>query len=421
MKSLDVYLDERLVGTLSRSTGGLCFSYSVEYLGLPAPLPLSRHLPIETGLPPQIFEDQASRAFFENLLPEGDVRSQVARNLGVSRENTFELLAALGGDCAGAVSLLPPGEKQRRTGHYRPISRDNLAEELDRLPSHPFLADEEGVRLSLAGAQNKLPIYYDGNEFYVPEEGAPSTHIIKTPIKNLENTVVNEAFCMDLAAQVGLNVPRTDVVELGGSQYFLIERYDRQTTLAGRIERLHQEDFCQALGIPPAEKYEKEGGPGFGACFGLLRAWSSEPFPDVAALLQWALFNFLIGNADAHGKNISFLYAGGQVRLAPLYDLISTAVYQRQVNNKFAMKFGGEKDPRYLLTRHLNQFADDAGIGYRAVKVALQNMAKDLKRIAPVLADEYRERFAAPVIVNRLVEIIEQRVAKAEFLLSGKQ
>jgi serine/threonine-protein kinase HipA len=420
MKTLDVYLDQRWVGTLSQSAGGLSFRYGEEYLGSPAPLPLSRHLPIGTGQTPQTFEDQASRAFFENLLPEGDVRSQVARTLGVSRENTFELLAALGGDCAGAVSLLPPGEEPYRAGHYRPISRDNLAAELDRLPSHPFLADEEGVRLSLAGAQNKLPIYYDGNEFHVPEGGSPSTHIIKTPIRNLENTVVNEAFCMNLAARAGLNVPRADVVELGGRQYFIIERYDRQTTPAGRTERLHQEDFCQALGIPPAEKYEKEGGPGFSECFGLVRDWSSEPFPDVASLLQWALFNFLIGNADAHGKNVSFLYARGQVRLAPFYDLISTAVYERQVNNKFAMKFGDEKDPRYLLAGHLNKFADDAGIGRRAVKGELQNLVKDLKRIAPVLADEYRERFATPVIVNRLTEVIAQRIAKAEFLLSGK-
>lgn len=420
MKTLDVYLDERLVGTLSKSAGGLSFSYGEGYLGSHAPLPLSRHLPIEAGRAPQSFEDQASRAFFENLLPEGDVRSQVARNLGVSRENTFALLAALGGDCAGAVSLLPSGEEPHGAGHYRPISGDNLAAELDRLPSHPFLADEEGVRLSLAGAQNKLPIYYDGNGFHVPEGGSPSTHIIKTPIKNLENTVVNEAFCMNLAARAGLNVPRADVVALGGRQYFLIERYDRQTTPAGRTERLHQEDFCQALGISPAEKYEKEGGPGFSECFGLVRDWSSEPFPDVVALLQWALFNFLIGNADAHGKNISFLYARGQVRLAPFYDLISTVVYERQVNNKFAMKFGGEKDPRYLLTGHLDQFADDAGIGRRAVKVELQNMVQGLKHIAPVLADEYRGRFASPVIVNRLAKVIAQRIAKAEFLLSGK-
>ena len=420
MKTLHVYLNERLVGALSQGASGLTFSYTEAYLGSSHPLPLSRHLPIKAGRPSQVFGDQASRAFFENLLPEGDVRSQVARTLGISRENSYELLAALGGDCAGAVALHPPGATATERGHYRPISRNDLAQELDRLPNHPFLADEEGVRLSLAGAQNKLPIHYDGHDFSLAAEGAPSTHIIKTPISNLENSVVNEAFCMNLAVRVGLHVPRAEVIELAGRQFFLTERYDRQTTATGRIVRLHQEDFCQALGVPSAEKYEKEGGPGFGACFELTRTWSSEPLPDVAALLQWALFNFLIGNADAHGKNLSFLYADGQVRLTPFYDLISTAVYERQVNNKFAMRFGGEKDPRYLLTQHLDRFAAEAGIGRRAVRESLRSLCRACEQAGPELAAEYRERFSAPAIIARLIEVVRQRVAKADFLLDGE-
>ena len=417
MDALNVYLDDQRVGHLSKKGVELSFRYAEEYLETTTPLPLSRHLPILSEQPQQTFGDQASRAFFENLLPEGDVRSQVARILGISRENVFGLLAALGGDCAGAVSLLPPGEKPSGTGHYRPISEIDLAKELDQLPSHPFLTDEEGVRLSLAGAQNKLPIHYDGRTFSVPEGNAPTTHIIKTPIQNLEDTIVNEAFCMNLAAKLGLNVPKAGVIELNNKAFFLIERYDRKKTSGGCVMRLHQEDFCQALGILPSEKYEKEGGPGFASCFSLLREWSSEPLPDVAALLQWALFNFLIGNADAHGKNISFLYADGQVRLAPFYDLISTAVYERQVNNKFAMKFGGEKDPRYLLLQHLKHFAKEAGIGLRVIKMELLAFIGCLEKEGSFLVDEYRERFNAPVVIDRLVNVLQQRSEKARFML----
>jgi len=138
------------------------------------------------------FSDAPTRAFFENLLSEGDVRTQLARRLGISKENIFALLSVLGGDCAGAVQLLPAGQDPVDEGNYRLISEATLAAELANLPSHPFLADASKVRLSLAGAQNKLPVYYDGTNFYIPEGDAASTYILKTPIERLENTVVKE-------------------------------------------------------------------------------------------------------------------------------------------------------------------------------------------------------------------------------------
>jgi serine/threonine-protein kinase HipA len=284
------------------------------------------------------------------------------------------------------------------------------------LPAHPFLADEEGVRLSLAGAQNKLPLFYDGEVFFIPWGGAPSSHILKTPIPHLENTVVNEAFCMNLARRVGLAVPAAEVVSVDGAAHYLVARYDRRKNPAGDLTRLHQEDFCQALGVPSDRKYEKEGGPGFRDCFDLVREWSSEPLPDSAALLRWALFNFLIGNADAHGKNIAFLYADGRVRLAPFYDLISTAVYER-VNNKFAMRMGGEKDPRYLLPHHLERFSQEAGIGLRAVHNALRKLIEQVEKEAANLGEDFCARYESPVIISRILEVIHRRIAKARTLL----
>ncbi|MBN1957417.1 MAG: type II toxin-antitoxin system HipA family toxin [Desulfuromonadales bacterium] len=417
METLDVYLNRLPVGRLTHEAGRLSFRYLPEYQSAPQALPLSRHLPLNHDLATVGFDDAASRAFFENLLPEGNLRTQIVRRLGISPENIFALLNELGGDCAGAVRLLPQGQGPREHGGYRLLSETALTKRLANLPVHPMLADEDGVRLSLAGAQNKLPLHYDGENFFIPEKDAPSTHILKTPIERLDNTVVNEAFCMNLAQRTGLKVPVATVVEIDGSAVYLVERYDRRRTDDGFI-RLHQEDFCQALGVESAGKYEKEGGPGFAACFGLLREWSDEPLADVAALLRWALFNFLIGNADAHGKNISFLYADGEVRLAPFYDLISTAVYEDQINNKFAMRMGGRKDPRYLVKSDLEKFAAEIGIGLRGVTRELARLLAEIEPAAAILAEEYHRKYADPPVVGRIRQVLQQRMDKAEFLLS---
>ena len=412
-RTLNVYWENRLVGELAQDGARLGFQYDESYRSRRVALPLSRHLPLGDT----VFDDSATRAFFANLLPEGDIRRQVARQLGVSMENVFALLEGIGGDCAGAVTILHPGDIPGSTGSYRPISSEVLARELATLPAHPFLAGEEGVRLSLAGAQNKLPLYVENGEFFVPEGNRASSHILKTAIPQLENTVINEAFCMNLAQKVGLKVPVAQVVEIGGQQVYMVERYDRKRTAPRVIERLHQEDFCQALGVIPEMKYEQEGGPGFEACFRLVEEWSDEPILDTLSLLRWALFNFLIGNADAHAKNLSFLYAGGTIRLAPFYDLLSTAVYER-INNKFAMKMGGQKDPRYLMAIHLARFAAEAGIELRTVRAQLLELCGKLEGTIGPLAESYRETYRSSIIVEKIVGFANQRLRKAHSLVA---
>lgn len=412
-RTLHVYWSNLLVGELTQDGARLSFRYDDSYCSLPAALPLSRHLPLRNVE----FDDSATRAFFANLLPEGDIRRQVARQLGVSEENIFALLEGIGGDCAGAVSILRPGDIRDSSGHYRPILPEALTRELATLPAHPFLAGEEGVRLSLAGAQNKLPLYVENGEFFIPEGNRASSHILKTAIPQLENSVVNEAFCMNLAQKVGLPVPVARVVEIAGQQVYMVERYDRKRTAPGEIERLHQEDFCQALGVIPEMKYEQEGGPGFQDCFRLVEEWSDEPILDTLSLLKWALFNFLIGNADSHAKNLSFLYAGGTVRLAPFYDLLSTAVYER-VSNKFAMKMGGQKNPRYLMATHLARLAAEAGIELRTVRAQLLELCGKVEGTIGPLAETYREADLRPIIVEDIIRVVEQRLRKAHSLIA---
>lgn len=411
--SLNVYWETRLVGELIRDGAWLSFRYDGSYCSLPGALPLSRHLPLRNPA----FDDPATRSFFANLLPEGEIRRQVARQLGVSAENVFAMLEGIGGDCAGAVSILPPGDIRSPSGNYRPISRETLARELATLPNHPFYAGDERVRLSLAGAQYKLPIYVETGEFFIPEGDRASSHILKTAIPHLEGTVVNEAFCMALAQKAGLPVPASAVVDIGGLKVYMIERYDRQRSPAGGIGRLHQEDFCQALGVIPEMKYEQEGGPGFRACFRLVEEWSDEPVLDSLNLFNWTLFNFLIGNSDSHAKNLSFLYAGGKIRLAPFYDLLSTTVYEH-LNNRFAMKMGGQKDPRYLAPGHLAGFAAEAGIELRTVRSQLLEICGKVETAMGPLAASYLETPSRPVIVEKILSLIKQRLRKADALIS---
>jgi serine/threonine-protein kinase HipA len=408
--TLLVYWNTILVGFLEQYAARLSFRYDSQYLSRTGVLPLSRHLPVQK----EAFGHNAALAFFANLLPEGAIRRQVARQVGVSAENVFGLLAAIGGDCAGAVSLLPPGMSSEDIGAYHPISREKLAKELANLPAHPFLAGDEGVRLSLAGAQNKLPIYYDGREFFIPEGQYPSSHILKTAITQLDDSVSNEAFCIALARKALLPVPQARIVDINGTQVYLVERYDRISGADGTLERLHQEDFCQALGVPPEMKYEAEGGPGFKDCFKLVEEWSDEPIVDSLLLLDWALFNLLIGNADSHAKNLSLLYAGGTIRLAPFYDLLSTAVYER-VNNKFAMKLGGQRNLRYLTPNHLARFAEDIGVELRTVKNRMKDLADRVNVAVDVLRKDNNSGLLSTPIVISILRVIEQRKRKLEW------
>jgi serine/threonine-protein kinase HipA len=409
---LTVYLNTAKAGILTRDGRRLTFSYSADYLTLPSASPISRLLPLAST----VYGDEATRAFFSNLLPEGAVLTQVARQVGISQENVFGLLEAIGGDCAGAISVSASDSLPELTGRYRPVAEQELSDELDKLPSHPFLAGEAGVRLSLAGAQNKLPVFFDGSSYYIPEGSSPSSHILKTAIAQLDNTVINETFCMTLAARIGLPVPAAQVVTIGGKQVFMVERYDRKQSTSGNIVRLHQEDFCQALGIPPELKYEKEGGTGFSDCFRLVEEWSDEPLPDAGNLLNWAIFNFIIGNADAHGKNLSFLYTEGPVRVAPFYDLISTEVYRR-LNNKFAMKMGGHSDACYLPQDTLGNFAVEIGIDIRTVRTAFIRLMDSIETKSPQLSDEYRDRFGPLVILGNIAKVISYRIAKGRALV----
>lgn len=284
---------------------------------------------------------------------------------------------------------------------------------VDDLPRRPLLAGERGVRLSLAGAQLKLALCKAGDGWLLPAPGAASTHILKPAIRDLAGSIENEAFCMTLAARCNLGVPVCWIER--EPHLYVVERYDRvRDPATGRVRRLHQEDFCQALGVPSSRKYEAEGGPSLKDCFDLVRRVSSDPTGDLLRLLDWVIFNFLIGNHDAHAKNLSLLYRNGQTRLAPFYDLLSTAAYPN-LSEKFAMRIGGAESVRYMAMRHWWAFAGNCGLApafvahrinlqINKIGLAFASLAEDFDRVSEAAAP------AAKVLIAR-IQLLTQMLA----------
>lgn len=401
---LNVFLHHFLVGKLRLDDRRrFVFQYDSCWLERPEAIPLSLSLPLRT----QHHEGDASKPFFSNLLPEAGIRQAIARRLGVSEQNDFALLWALGGECAGAVILLPEGQNPAANNDYVPLNEDTLHEIIASLPKHPLLAGDEGIRLSLAGAQNKLPVYIKNNIIHLPKSGSPSSHIIKPPIMDMDGTVENEAFCVTLAGNMGIPIPRV-IVRTGKDTLYLIERYDRATDQDGNLVRIHQEDFCQALGVPPDQKYENEGGPSLKMCFGLLKEYSIRPAADIKILLNWVLFNLLVGNADAHAKNIALIFTGSGPKLAPFYDILCTAVYVG-LTDKMAMRIGGENRPKWIQTRHLERFSQETGIKSRMVFSVLHGMAEAIIPASEEVAIKFEEIYRKAPIIKKVLAMIQKR------------
>ena len=404
---LEVWLLGQSVGQLIQADGRLSFSYSPRWLQSPSAQPLSRSLPLR----PESFDDKATRPFFAGLLPEGDKRKLVAMALQVSSQNDYALLNGIGGECAGAVTLLEPG--QQPTGlpseqYVRWLDDGELIAILDELPRRPMLAGKDGLRLSLAGAQDKLPVVFVNGHIGLPKQNTPSSHILKPAISAVEGSVYNEGFCMALAMRLKLSVASTSIRRVADRVYLLVERYDRLRQPDGSLQRLHQEDFCQALGVAPEYKYQNEGGPDLTQCFDLIRKATRPSAPQVLRLLDYVIFNALIGNHDAHAKNFSLIYTRRGTVLAPLYDTLSTAVYAN-LTDKMAMKIGSKYKFTEVQKQHWEQFAQAAGLSLVQVKKRILTLASLLPSEAVSLRHELTTQDLNHDILSEIVGIIERR------------
>lgn len=388
-RTLTVWWDGAVVGTLQvNQHGQMRFTYAADWLSDAARPPISYSLP-KQDLP---FRQNQCRPFFAGLLPEETQRELLAGALGISRGNDFAFLEALGGEVAGALTLWPAGElppTPAARGTPRSLSDSELVDVLDTLPKRPLLAGHEGLRLSLAGAQTKLPVVLVDDRVALPARGQPTTHILKPAIARFPHTTENEALVMTLAAAVGLTVAPVTARSVKGRPYLLVTRYDRRFDANGQARRLHQEDFCQALGIVPERKYAAEGGPTFKAGFDLLRRATTVPAVAVLAFLDAAIFNLIVGNADAHGKNFSLLYQGADVSLAPFYDLLSTVVYP-ELSPKLAMKIARRGTLEEIGPTAWVEFADDIGMPARFVQRRVVELAEAVRGRSPDLPNDER-------------------------------
>lgn len=380
-QELDVFWGDRTVGQYYRTGNGLeAFVYSRTYLERPDASPISHSLPLRT----EPFARRKLRPFFAGLLPEGVQRSRLAGFLGLAEDDDFGLLAAVGGECAGAIAIVPHGTvPSHANGSVRPCGMAELADIIEALPFRPMLAGEHGLRLSLAGAQSKLPVVFDDMGFSLPENGAPSTHILKPELPGgFPGVASNEHCCMSLARGIGLNVAKTSLLEIGGHPCLLVERFDRRR-VNGEVRRIHQEDFCQALGVPPERKYQIEGGPLARDVVRLMRdGWSTAPAADIIAFIDLTIFNAIIGNADAHAKNHSMIYDGGSRRLAPGYDLVSTVAWP-QLDKAPAMKIGGAESINAVDSGHWRKFSQEIGVSATALIQRVMRRCEDVLKHTP--------------------------------------
>lgn len=406
---LSVYFGESLAGHLSSTAeNGIVFSYEAPYLeaGLP---PISLSLPLSSAE----YSQKQCLPFFEGLLPEGDVKRRISDYLHISETSTLKLLNELGGECAGLISILPE-EAPNKTKNIYDFSSDNyeqipvqkISEYIQNINTRPLLKVREELRLSLAGAQQKLPLLYKDGEFYLPRNGAPSTHIIKpTGSGDLSSLSANEYICMQLAEKSGLPVPHAELRQIDDTEFLLVKRYDRFFQ-DDKVFRIHQEDVCQALGIPSEYKYQNDGGPSIANIYNLLKTKTSIPLLEMRTFLQYTLFNFIIGNCDAHGKNYSIIYKDNSIKLTPIYDTVCTLAYPN-LTNKLSMKIGKHSEIKKVNRDDLVILAGQLGLKDKTIVDTYFEIFENVEKAFEIIE-------ADPALKKHgyIIDCIEQNITK---------
>lgn len=367
--SLAVWWDRVRVGTLrpgrDADVNPMWFTYDDDWIADPASPPVSHCLPKDQ----RRFRTPYCRPFFDGLLPEGAQREAIAEALEiwpVWPTGALQLLPHMGAELAGALMVLPEGEAvPDRTANCSPapLSDDGLAALLAAILERPFLVGtEDAPRLSLAGEEPKIPVVLADGQVSVPALGEPTTHILKPGSVSSSASAENEAFAMRLAARLGLGVAPVRLGSVNGRPYLLVRRFDRTPGPDGEIRRLHQEDFRQAFGMVPLPKTAWSGGPGHATCFELVRKCCTFPAAAVLDLLDAAIVQVILGNARAHARNYSLLWRRrGQIELAPLYGLVTTAD-RPHIPPDFTMKVAGRSTLEEMQAGDWDRFAAECGM-----------------------------------------------------------
>lgn len=410
---LNVWHAGRRVGRLRRrASRRMEFRYRSEWVREQG-FAISQSLPLNPGK--LTVRDQRAHRFFANLLPEGGLRERVVRHLRVP-DDDFELLRKLGAECAGALSILPEEQEPDPIDAeaYRPVDEDMLGRRLFDLG---WNFEESGsnlaARLSLAGAQDKMTVALRNGRIHLPLGTAPSSHILKLGSVQFANLLAFECFATLLARSAGLPVVEFELRSVGMDWVALIERYDRIRGEDDRIRRLHQEDFCQALGYSSRTKYESDGGPSFARCYRLLRDVSGAPLDDLGSLLRWQIFNVLAGNSDGHAKNLSLLYGlDGGIHLAPFYDLVPTRAIAN-LDHELALRVGGVGNPGNVVQKHWESLAVKCDVRPAVVMSMVLETAETLMANLPRTREKFEDRYGRFPALQRVERVVNRQCRRA--------
>lgn len=427
MDQVPVYYESFVLGHIHiKNTGNLTFQYDDRWLATKGNFPLSVTMPLSAD----IYPDQIITPWLANLLPEEQQLLTLSRTLGLSSTDALAILREIGGDTAGAISIGEPSDRSTwayatLTNQYGTESAEEaLTAHFKDLGQRPFLAGEDGVRLSLAGGQKKsalaaldadgrpkLGLPVAGDQIAIPKHGAPSTLIIKPDNPNLPGIIENEAYCLTLAKLIGISTAEVGIINSTDRTALVVARYDRTIRKDGSLRRLHQEDFAQANAIQPMQKYEQGTVKGLDMT-GLIGTARHLPPRDALALQDQVIFNLLVANTDAHAKNYSMLL-GQQISLSPLYD-VSSVLHWDHVNQYHAQKLGGRKrKPCNIARKHWDQIAADAGFNPRITRLRVQELvdamfSKRREAIELVAAQDG----ASEKMVHHVAELVEQNALR---------
>lgn len=410
--TLNLWHEQRRVGQLWRNpAGAIGFRYDPEWIA-GGGFAVSRSLPlVAREFAP---EEGTAQRWFANLLPEGAVREHIVRDLKLPNTD-FDLLRAIGGECAGALSILPVAQQPSGQRHYRALTENDLADLAARRGQiYAAWPSDERPRLSLAGAQDKCPVLLRDDQYFLPQGEAPSSHILKFELADYRHLPAYETFTTELAMAIGLPVMDIALRAVGRTRYAQIARYDRVWDERGEVQRLHQEDFCQALGYGHEKKYQQHGGPSFAQCYRLVQEASSEPAIDVQHLLRWQIFNVLAGNSDGHAKNLSLLHLPDDAtRLAPFYDLVCTRAIAR-IDTHLAFDIGAERNPSVITPNHWEALAKACDVRPQFLGNLVRETAAALQESLGPVREAFEARYGVYPALQRIEKVVTTQCRRSE-------
>jgi serine/threonine-protein kinase HipA len=383
---------------------GWSLSYDASWLARRSAFPISLTMPLTSAT----HGPQSLLPWLANLLPEAHL-SEIGQRLKISPQDIVGLLAHIGRDTAGALSI---GAARKAGIHLRPIAgQDELERVINDLPAKPFLVGEHGVSMSLAGVQEKLPVFVgDDQSLSIPIDGTPSTHILKPDAPRFSGSVENEAFCLRLANACGLEAAETTIGEAGTRRYLLVKRYDRFRDGEGNLRRLHQEDLCQLTGRFPSDKYQQSASGNGVTLKDMFNAVSELISPAARLPLLYAvIFNVLICNSDSHAKNYSVVIgASGTAKLAPLYDLLCASPYEH-VDQHLPQTIGGRSSASELQCEQWQALANEIGLSPAYVLRRVKELAASVEDNCRHLAEDFLTQHQDP---SRIIERVAHEIKK---------